>query len=510
MPPKPTGSIGGRFAAEPDHSFDVPLEHGLSLYLSMPAAELQRGAPFAVSVRVLNSGAALCTAYGANAPVLCLTGNIMSHLIGQGRGQLHELSDQLALLRGLTKWAERINHPSEAGTVMAQAFQQLRSGRVRPVAVETPWDVFGQRAAVRAVEMLAPLPPPLPDPDSVQAAAQLVAAARKPLIMVGAGAVHAGDEILELAQRLQAPVTAHRSGKGIVGEHLPYGLSMGAAYDWWQDCDLLIGIGSRLELQHMRWRWMPPGLKTLRIDIDPTQLNLTDVAWRLDQIDNLSASVDTTGKLRIAADSGYGVDFSPRLDPNPAVAGTFGGAAPSMSSSASGPYDLSTQTFPVTFVVQNGTTASPRSTNVTLDATDFANPAAASTDELVAAINADLGGNATASNVNGRLVITSTSSGADAQLAFNNVAGGTAVSALGLPTTVAMGQSSAVDVRVSGAYTGSGRVAPYETTDATVGYVGSNIAHRSRVRQSPAIGFANASTITGVQAVRSTRVAGCR
>lgn len=221
---------------------------------------------------VLNSGAALCTAYGANAPVLCLTGNIMSHLIGQGRGQLHELSDQLALLRGLTKWAERINHPSEAGTVMAQAFQQLRSGRVRPVAVETPWDVFGQRAAVRAVEMLAPVPPPLPDPDSVQAAAQLIAAARKPLIMVGAGAVHAGDEILELAQRLQAPVTAHRSGKGIVGEHLPYGLSMGAAYDWWQDCDLLIGIGSRLELQHMRWRWMPPGLKTLRIDIDPTEM----------------------------------------------------------------------------------------------------------------------------------------------------------------------------------------------------------------------------------------------
>lgn len=221
---------------------------------------------------VLNSGAALCTAYGANAPVLCLTGNIMSHLIGQGRGQLHELSDQLALLRGLTKWAERINHPSEAGTVMAQAFQQLRSGRVRPVAVETPWDVFGQRAPVRAIEMLAPLPPPLPDPDSVQAAARLIAAARKPLIMVGAGALHAGDEILELAQRLQAPVTAHRSGKGIVGEHLPYGLSMGAAYDWWQDCDLLIGIGSRLELQHMRWRWMPPGLKTLRIDIDPTEM----------------------------------------------------------------------------------------------------------------------------------------------------------------------------------------------------------------------------------------------
>ncbi|MGO4836986.1 thiamine pyrophosphate-binding protein, partial [Rhizobiaceae sp. 2RAB30] len=93
---------------------------------------------------VLNSGAALCTAYGANSPVLCLTGNIMSHLIGQGRGQLHELPDQLATLRGLTKWSERINHPSEAAGNMTEAFRQMQSGRSRPVAVEVPWDVFGQ------------------------------------------------------------------------------------------------------------------------------------------------------------------------------------------------------------------------------------------------------------------------------------------------------------------------------------------------------------------------------
>ena len=99
---------------------------------------------------VLNSGAALCTAYGANAPVLCITGNIMAHLIGRGRGQLHELPDQLALLRGITKWSERINHPTEAPGVMAEAFRQLRTGRVRPVAVEAPWDVFGMRAAVQA------------------------------------------------------------------------------------------------------------------------------------------------------------------------------------------------------------------------------------------------------------------------------------------------------------------------------------------------------------------------
>ncbi len=221
---------------------------------------------------VLNAGAALCTAYGATTPVLCVTGNIQAHLIGQGRGQLHELPDQLALLRGLTKWSERINHPSEAGTIMAEAFRQLRSGRVRPVAVEAPWNVFGMQSDVTPVPPLAPLPPPAPDPASVAAAARLIAAARRPLIMVGAGALAAADSVLELAELLQAPVTAHRSGKGVVSEESPYGLSAVAAWEYWARCDLLIGIGSRLELQYLRWRWFPKDLKVVRIDIDPTEM----------------------------------------------------------------------------------------------------------------------------------------------------------------------------------------------------------------------------------------------
>jgi acetolactate synthase-1/2/3 large subunit len=135
---------------------------------------------------VLNAGAALCTAYGATAPVLCITGNIQAHLIGQGRGQLHELPDQLALLRGLTKWSERINHPTEAGAIMAEAFRQLRSGRVRPVAVETPWNVFGMQSEVAPV---APsrLGPPRNRSCGHFARGKLIAKARRPLIMVGAG-----------------------------------------------------------------------------------------------------------------------------------------------------------------------------------------------------------------------------------------------------------------------------------------------------------------------------------
>jgi acetolactate synthase-1/2/3 large subunit len=221
---------------------------------------------------VLNSSAALCTAYGANAPVLCVTGNIMSHLIGRGRGQLHELPDQLATLRGLTKAAERINHPSEAAATMAGLFTRMLSGRQGPVAVETPWDVFGEVGIVGETLVGKALPAPIANPDAVAAAAALIAQAKRPLIMVGGGATEAGAEIAELARRLQAPVTAHRSGKGILSDDDPHALKFVAAYEYWKNADLLIGIGSRLELQHLRWRWLPKGVKTIRIDIDPTEM----------------------------------------------------------------------------------------------------------------------------------------------------------------------------------------------------------------------------------------------
>ena len=220
---------------------------------------------------LLNSGAALCTAYGANTPVMCITGNIMSHLIGQGRGQLHELPDHLGTLKGLTKWAERINHPTDAPWMMAEAFRQMTSGRKRPVGIEAPWDVFGMAAEVDLDVDLSPIPACSPDPDAIGAAAEMIAAAKNPMIMVGGGAWDAAEEVRELARLLQSPVTAHRQGKGVMPEDDDLSLLPPAAWKFWPDCDLLIGIGSRLELQHFRWRWFPEGLKTLRIDIDPTE-----------------------------------------------------------------------------------------------------------------------------------------------------------------------------------------------------------------------------------------------
>jgi acetolactate synthase I/II/III large subunit len=221
---------------------------------------------------VLNAGAALCTSLGACTPMLCLTADIPSAFIGRGRGILHELPDQIATLASITKSASRIDHPSQASAAVAEAFKRMRSGRPGPVALAAPWDVLGQRAPVT---LHAPLPlaeAPLVDTDVIERAVALIREARNPMISIGAGAVHAGEEILQLAQLLQAPVAAHRSGRGVVSEELPYGMSCANALGLWMQTDLVIGIGSRLELQHIRWKKMPPGVKFVRIDIDPLEM----------------------------------------------------------------------------------------------------------------------------------------------------------------------------------------------------------------------------------------------
>jgi acetolactate synthase-1/2/3 large subunit len=222
---------------------------------------------------VLNAGAALLTAFGCNEPVLCLTGQVPTQFLGKGRGHLHEMPDQLATLRTFVKWAERIEYPGAAPVGVARAFQEMLSGRRGPVSLEMPWDVFTQRTETGPAEVFDPFPAPPPDPDRIDAAAALIAASRTPMIFVGSGAIDARDEILELAELIDAPVVAFRSGRGIVSNAHELGITMAAAYRLWPKTDLMIGIGTRLELPTMsRWPYRPDGQRCVRIDIDPSEM----------------------------------------------------------------------------------------------------------------------------------------------------------------------------------------------------------------------------------------------
>ncbi|MGY4477937.1 thiamine pyrophosphate-dependent enzyme [Bradyrhizobium sp. USDA 3364] len=222
---------------------------------------------------VLNASAALLTAFGCNEPVLCLTGQVPTQFLGKGRGHLHEMPDQLATLRTFVKWAERIEYPDNAPAIVSRAFQEMLSGRRGPASLEMPWDVFTQRSQVASVKPFDPLPAPQPDPDRIKAAADLIAGSKAPMIFVGSGAIEAREEILELAEMSDAPVVAFRSGRGIVSNAHELGLTMASAYKLWPKTDLMIGIGTRLELPTMsRWPYQPAGLKCVRIDIDPVEL----------------------------------------------------------------------------------------------------------------------------------------------------------------------------------------------------------------------------------------------
>ena len=86
----------------------------------------------------LNATAALSTAYATNAPVLCLTGQLHSDHIGRGYGMLHEIPDQLGILRSLTKWARRADTPADLPRLLAEALSAMRSNRPRPARPRSP------------------------------------------------------------------------------------------------------------------------------------------------------------------------------------------------------------------------------------------------------------------------------------------------------------------------------------------------------------------------------------
>ncbi len=228
---------------------------------------------------VLNAGAALATALGCCAPVLCITGQVPSAFMGRGRGHLHELPDQLATLRSITKWAARIERPADVPDVMAEAWRQMTSGRPGPVAVEMAWDQMAATGEVAAPRPVAVPVAAVPDPREIAAAVALIERARRPMIMTGSGAQGAAASVRELAELLDAPVAAFRGGRGVVAEDHPLGVSSYAAFKLWPETDVLIGIGSRLEMPYMRWAGMmqlidkpepPPHL--VRIDIDGEEM----------------------------------------------------------------------------------------------------------------------------------------------------------------------------------------------------------------------------------------------
>jgi acetolactate synthase-1/2/3 large subunit len=241
-------------------------------YMALGAA-LATQRPQAYSVvpgpGLLNSGAALLTAYAMNAPVLALIGQIPDADIGRMIGHLHEVRDQTGIIDRLVDWSARIQAPHEASRLTAEAIRAMRSGRPGPAALECAIDVWGRKGPV---VLQPPLPvPEIPvDEDAVFAAAKRLGTAKRPLIVVGGGAQHAAAEVAQLCEMLQAPVLAYRRGRGVIDGRSPFSVTLPLGYELWREADVVLAVGTHLYAPMLQWG-LDDGLAVIRVDIDPEQ-----------------------------------------------------------------------------------------------------------------------------------------------------------------------------------------------------------------------------------------------
>jgi acetolactate synthase-1/2/3 large subunit len=249
-----------------------PRHEQTSAYMALGAA-LATGRPQAYAAvpgpGVLNTTAALLTAWGMEAPVLALAGQIPAHAIDRGYGHLHEIPDQIGLLGHLTKHAARITGPHAASALVANALCLALSGRKRPVALECAIDVWQQAGPAPIFPPIPPVVPPV-DPEAIEHVARLLGAAKKPLIVVGGGATDAGPEVQLLAEMLEAPVASYRRGRGVIPTSHRLAVTYPVARRLWAEADLVFGIGTRLYQQQSQWG-TDPALQILRLDIDPEE-----------------------------------------------------------------------------------------------------------------------------------------------------------------------------------------------------------------------------------------------
>ena len=224
----------------------------------------------------------LVEANESSIPILAITSDIS--VAARGRYALTEL-DQSALFRPLTKWNGVIERAEDVPKMLRAAFREMTTGRPGSAHLALPFDV--QIGAVDAADIWCdpdlgrhPAWPTGPDPAAVPRLAQVLLAARNPVIVCGGGVVLAGAEaeLGRLAEQLAVPVATTISGKGSISEDQPLAIgvvgSNGGVVEtrrFMEDADLLLLIGCRAgSVTTERWRYPAPGAcRIAHIDSDP-------------------------------------------------------------------------------------------------------------------------------------------------------------------------------------------------------------------------------------------------
>jgi acetolactate synthase-1/2/3 large subunit len=268
----------------------------------------------------LNSLTALMEAASAHVPVVAVSSQIPSHLIGRGRGYLHELPDQLASFAPVVKDATRAHSVESIPGLLAQAWRIALTPPSGPVYLEIPVDLLSAPAPggpVTSLEAIverqcAPL-------EQVLAAATRLAHAKRPAIWAGGGVLRSGAtrELRELAELLQAPVATTYMGKGAMAADHPLAAGAGcddaALQEVLSAADVVLCVGTELGAQTTDQYGLRFGGQVIHLDAAPERIGVNYSALPLvgdakltmlalvAELSHDHAPPDTDAEARVAA-----------------------------------------------------------------------------------------------------------------------------------------------------------------------------------------------------------------
>ena len=231
-----------------------------------------------------NAVTGLTDALMDSVPVVCLTGQVPTHLIGNDAFQE---ADTTGITRPCTKHNYLVKDVRDLSRMIHEAFYVAKSGRPGPVVIDLPKDVLfapGPYSRPEDARHKSYRPQTIPEAARIAQAIDMIAAAKRPLFYGGGGLINSGTEacagFTELVRLCDAPCTLTLMGLGAFPAGDPHFLGMVGMHGTYEanlamhDCDLLIAVGARFDDRVTgRLNAFSPGSKKIHIDIDPSSIN---------------------------------------------------------------------------------------------------------------------------------------------------------------------------------------------------------------------------------------------
>lgn len=213
----------------------------------------------------------------ASSPVMLITTQIDRVHLGRNKGFIHDAEGQFAMLQSVTRRTERVLQPERIYETMVALARDILTGRPQPGAIEIPTDLLNEAVPADFPEprRAAPMAPAAP---AVAAAAELIAAARRPLLWLGGGCVRSGspEAVRRFVEHLGAPVVTTLNGRGALPSD--HELAVGTATQYpafarlLDEADLVLAVGTRFQAVATGFWSLPLGRRLVHVDIDPAMI----------------------------------------------------------------------------------------------------------------------------------------------------------------------------------------------------------------------------------------------